>query len=72
MADETADDDGGFREVYDLLDRLVAAIERVRSSHATVVSGPELITLVAIQGDERNLDHDVHRLERQLRAHQAS
>jgi len=68
MAEET--DGDGFREVYDLLGKLVTAIERVRKNHALVVAGPELVTLVAIEGDERNLEWDVHRLERQIRAHQ--
>lgn len=64
--------DESFREVYDLLAKLVEAVDNVRRTHAGVVSGPELVTLTAIVGDERALDNDVRRLEKQLRVHQES
>lgn len=64
------DSDESFRRVYDLLAQLVTAIDDVRRTHVGVVSGPELITLTAIVGEERDLDRDVHRLERQLRSHE--
>jgi len=65
------DDDDGFRRVYELLGRLVAEINDIRRRHATLIAGPELITLTAIVGEEDNLDRDVHRLEKQLRSHVA-
>lgn len=64
--------DESFRRVYDLLAELTAAVDHVRRVHAGVVSGPELITLTAIVGEEAVLDANVHRLEKQVRAHQVS
>lgn len=70
MTEEESDE--SFREIYDLLAKLIAAVDNVRRAHACVVSGPELITLTAIVGEEADLSRDVHRLERQLRSHQLS
>lgn len=66
----TEENDDGFRRVYELLDSLVSAVSDLRRRHAMVLAGPEVVTLVAIETEESDLERDLHRLERQVRSHQ--
>ena len=67
MTAEESDD--GFRRVYEVLSNLVDAVNEVRRRHAMVIAGPEVVTLVAIENEESDLERDLHRLERQVRSH---
>lgn len=52
-----------MREILDDLDAL-------KAKHVMIMSGSDMVMVARIEGDGRDLDHDLRRLEQQLHAHE--
>lgn len=58
-----------FERIYNHLKEIAAEVAEIHRTQILIMSGCDLNTVVDIGRDERDLEQDLRRLEKQLRAH---
>lgn len=59
-----------FRRIYNYLNSIATEVSEIRRTYIMIMSGPDLNTVIDIEDDERDLDRDLHRLEKLIKMHQ--